>query len=171
MDGSDEKKTFASEDTHQDNKGSRRRSSIYDVDTSKSNVDAVFENPLALVSEEAVMSDVEDFCREFDLMDQLENFKKGAKASRSPEDIPTAEWLTDSEREVLLREKTHKWEYPKMLYFLTSMPAHLHIDGHPAQPSYAVLLTSVAKSCVRWQLQHREWTRRQTTGPYPYTNR
>ena len=42
-------------------------------------------------------------------------------ASRSPQDIPTADWLTDSEREVLLREKTAKWSYPWMLYFLTVM--------------------------------------------------
>lgn len=106
---------------HHNEKVEHRRSTLHDIDVGKSNNDGIFENPLALVSEDQVMLDVEEFCRDYDLMSQLENFKKGAMASRNPEAVRTADWLTDEEREVLIREETHKWSYPWMLYFLTGM--------------------------------------------------
>lgn len=112
-----------------DEKPEYRRNTLYDVDVGKSNSDAVFENPLALVSKEQVMYDVEEFCRKFDLVDQVENFKKGAMASRNPKDVATADWLTKDEREVFEREQTHKWSYPWMLYFLTGIVGRVSFLG------------------------------------------
>lgn len=130
MDEYKEEKSFAPDAVHQENGSTgQRHGSIYDVDTSKVNVNAVFENPLAMVPQAQMLEDVEEFCRQHNLTEHLDSFRKGAMCARDPTAVATADWLTDSEREVILREKTNKWDYPWMLYFLTGTSA-----SHLASP-------------------------------------
>lgn len=55
-------------------RGSRRKSYL-DVDFEK--LSAAFENPLANIGKEQLLSDVETFCQENDLMEHIEEFRKG----------------------------------------------------------------------------------------------
>lgn len=87
----------------------------------REHLNAVFDNPLANIDDDQLMLDVEDFCQRYDLMDQLENMKKGAKVSKRPNQVADADFLTQDEKDVLLREKTHKWDHPWMLYWLCTM--------------------------------------------------
>ncbi|KAJ5198788.1 uncharacterized protein N7498_007905 [Penicillium cinerascens] len=64
---------------------------------------------------------VGEFCRKFDLMDDVETFKKGALISQNPESATMLPELSEVERESLVREHTHKWHQPWQLYFLAIM--------------------------------------------------
>ncbi|KAL8931592.1 MAG: hypothetical protein Q9216_007145 [Gyalolechia sp. 2 TL-2023] len=87
----------------------------------REHLSAIFDNPLANVDDNQLMLDVEEFCQRYDLIDQLENMKKGAKVSKRPHQVADADYLTQDEKDVLLREKTHKWDHPWMLYWLCTM--------------------------------------------------
>lgn len=95
---------------------------IYDVEsrTSNSKLNAVFENPLARVSREQLMADVERFCEKYNLMDHVDVFKKGALVSQNPDAAMDLPELDEDDREALRRETTHKWSQPAALYHLTS---------------------------------------------------
>ncbi|KAJ5735103.1 uncharacterized protein N7483_000228 [Penicillium malachiteum] len=84
-------------------------------------LNTVFQNPLAGFSREQLFENVEAFCRKFDLMDDLETFKKGALISQNPEDGPTLPELSADEKNALVREHTHKWNQPWQLYWLAIM--------------------------------------------------
>ncbi|KAJ5724149.1 hypothetical protein N7488_002184 [Penicillium malachiteum] len=84
-------------------------------------LNAVFQNPLAGFSREQLFENVEAFCRKFDLMDDLETFKKGALISQSPENATKLPELSEDERNALVREHTHKWHQPWQLYWLAIM--------------------------------------------------
>ncbi|KAL8952028.1 MAG: hypothetical protein Q9222_002047 [Ikaeria aurantiellina] len=88
---------------------------------SRGDLNVVFDNPLAKIPDDQLMRDVKDFCQRYDLMDQLENMKKGARVSKYPNDIADAHYLSQEEKNVLLREKTNKWDHPWMLYWLCTM--------------------------------------------------
>ncbi|KAJ5174750.1 uncharacterized protein N7482_000627 [Penicillium canariense] len=96
---------------------------IPDVESRKDrgHLNAIFDNPLAGIPREQLMKDVHEFCRRFNLMADLETFQKGALISQSPETAATMPELNESERESLIREKTHKWSQPWELYFLAIM--------------------------------------------------
>ena len=81
---------------------------------------AILENPLAGVSQEQLIKDVEEFCCKFGLQDNLSSFIKGALISQNPRGAMSLPELTEEDREALQREHTHKWSQPWMLYFLTS---------------------------------------------------
>ena len=85
-----------------------------------SNLNAVFENPLAGIPREQLFKDVQEFCHKFDLMADLETFQKGALISQNPESASTLPELSEVEKEALIREHTHKWSQPWQLYFLAS---------------------------------------------------
>lgn len=86
----------------------------------RDNLNAVFENPLAGIPREQLLKNVEEFCTEFNLLNDLEIFKKGALISQDPANATHLPELNDAEREALVREHTHKWHQPWQLYFLTS---------------------------------------------------
>lgn len=123
----DEKKTSSDESgyhsptaSHNEEKG--RKHSVFDIDISdREHLNAHFENPLAGVDDEQLMRDVEAFCEKYDLMDQLENMKKGARISKSPNTVAEAYFLEPAEKDVIIREKTNKWDHPFMLYWLCTM--------------------------------------------------
>lgn len=94
-----------------------------EIEGTRSHLNAVFENPLAGIPRQQLFKEVEDFCRKFDLMDDVETFKKGALISQNPETATTLPELNEFEREALIREHTHKWHQPWQLYFLASKSA------------------------------------------------
>ena len=99
-----------------------RHNSIFSVnDTRRDDLNAVFENPLARVPDEVLMQNVEEFCQKFDMMEHIEDVKKGALVAKTPTEIENATFLNEQERESILREKTHKWDHPWMLYWLCGM--------------------------------------------------
>ncbi|KAL8703105.1 MAG: hypothetical protein Q9201_003696 [Fulgogasparrea decipioides] len=100
----------------------KRKHSVFDVDpSSRSHLNAVFENPLASVPDDQLMRDVEKFCQDYDLMDDIDDMKKGALLSKYPAGVKTADYLSDADKEAVIREKTHKWDHPFMLYWLCAM--------------------------------------------------
>lgn len=119
-----EKKSAHSSDNHSLNQKERKGSTkdILNVEgVQRDKLNAVFENPLANIDDDQLMLDVEQFCEKYDLMDQLENMKKGAKVSKRPHEIENADFLSEDEKNVLMREKTNKWDHPWTLYWLCTM--------------------------------------------------
>lgn len=78
------------------------------------------KNPLAGLSKEELLADVEAFAQEKNLEYVLDDLKKGALVAQDPKAFETVDELTEEEKEVLRREKTHRWHQPFMMYFLTS---------------------------------------------------
>ncbi|KAF3393476.1 Polyol transporter 5 [Talaromyces pinophilus] len=85
------------------------------------NLNVVFENPLANVPRDQLLKDVEEFCRKFNLMEHVDDFRKGALVSQNPAAAMDLTELTDEEKNILLREHTHKWHQPWQLYWLVIM--------------------------------------------------
>jgi hypothetical protein len=79
------------------------------------------KNPLSGLTREQLFKEIEQFAREKDMEEILPELKKGALISQDPkmfEEIPD---LTEEDKELLRREKTHRWHQPFMMYFMTSM--------------------------------------------------
>ena len=96
-----------------------KRKGVTGADVSRrEKVNAVFENPLAGIPEGKLMQDVEDFCIRHDLTEYMDDMKKGARVSKDPKGAFNASFLTEEERQCLVREKTHKWSHPFALYWL-----------------------------------------------------
>lgn len=106
------------EDTNQGG-GRGRKKSFIDVDDEQ--LSAAFENPLAGVSKEQLMQDVEDFCRDNNLMEHVDAFRKGALIAQNPRNTASIGELSDEERIILDRERTHRWSQPMTLYWLVIM--------------------------------------------------
>ncbi|EAA62935.1 hypothetical protein AN3210.2 [Aspergillus nidulans FGSC A4] len=76
-------------------------------------------NPLAVLTREQLLKDVEQFAREKGLEHILPDLRKGALVAQNPkifEDIPD---LSEEDKNHLRREKTHRWHQPFMMYFMT----------------------------------------------------
>jgi hypothetical protein len=99
--------------------GGARKKSFIDVD--EDHLSAAFENPLAGVSKEQLLQDVEAFCRDNNLMDHVETFRKGALVAQNPRNTASIVELNDEERIILDREHTHRWSQPLTLYWLVIM--------------------------------------------------
>lgn len=94
------------------------------VSLANSNVEqlsAVFENPLAGKTREELLADVEAFCQQWELMDHIEDFRKGALVAQNPRDYADMPELSAADREVIEREHTHRWSQPFTLYWLCIM--------------------------------------------------
>lgn len=78
------------------------------------------KNPLAGLSKEELLADVDAFAREKGLEDALEDLKKGALISQDPKAFESLSELTEADKELIRREKTHRWNQPFMMYFMTS---------------------------------------------------
>lgn len=99
--------------------GGVRKKSFIDVD--EDNLSSAFENPLAGLSKEQLFQDVETFCRDNNLMDHVDAFRKGALVAQNPRNTASMAELTDEERIILDREHTHRWSQPLTLYWLVIM--------------------------------------------------
>lgn len=86
----------------------------------RGHINAIFENPLAGIPRDQLMKNVQEFCLQYNLMDDLETFQKGALISQNPDIATTLPELNESEKETLIREQTHKWSQPWKLYWLAS---------------------------------------------------
>ncbi|KAI1998623.1 hypothetical protein LOZ51_002357 [Ophidiomyces ophidiicola] len=95
---------------------------LYEIESraAPGKLNAIFENPLAQLSREQLLADVEKFCTKFNLTEHVETFKKGALVSQNPEGAMDLPELDDADREALTREQTHKWSQPMALYHLTT---------------------------------------------------
>jgi hypothetical protein len=82
------------------------------------NLNVVFENPLASLPRDRLLTDVEEFCKRYNLEQHVDAFRKGALVSQNPSAAQDLVELTDEEKEVLRREHTHKWHQPWQLYWL-----------------------------------------------------
>lgn len=92
---------------------------IFDIEERSVNkLSTVFQNPLADVPRERLLEDVEKFCKQFDLEEHVETFKKGALISQNPSRAQDLAELSEEEKAVLRREHTNKWSQPWQLYFM-----------------------------------------------------
>jgi hypothetical protein len=114
---SDEKYEWAEDAHHEDT-----ARGIFDFDE-RQTISGKFENPLAGISKAKLFQEVENFCRDYDLMEKLEVMKKGALVAQSPLRFHGIEELSDEDIAILQHEKSHKWNQPWMLYWLTVMCA------------------------------------------------
>jgi hypothetical protein len=73
-------------------------------------------NPLGGLSKEELMADFEVFTQQKGFIDSLSDLQKGALIFRFEMLIE----LNEEEKECLRREKTHKWNQPFIMYFMTS---------------------------------------------------
>lgn len=72
------------------------------------NTDAKIKNPLAGLSYDTLMQDVEDFANEHQLQEITPLLKKGALVAQNPGEFENVEGLEESEREALRDEVVHK---------------------------------------------------------------
>lgn len=87
----------------------------------KGNINNKLRNPLSGFSREELLRDVEKFALEKGLTHILDELKKGALIAQDPRAFDSLEDLDENEKELLRREKTHRWHQPFMMYFMTSM--------------------------------------------------
>ena len=87
----------------------------------RSKLNAMFDNPLAKMSKEKLLADVEDFVNRYELSEHIEDFRKGALIAQNPHHLDDIDELTEEDRESIRREKTHKWSQPMTLYYLVTM--------------------------------------------------
>lgn len=83
-------------------------------------LNVVFQNPLADIPRNELLKNVEAFCLEYNLMNHIDDFRKGALVSQNPAAAMDLTELTDEEKNILLREHTRKWHQPWQLYWLVS---------------------------------------------------
>lgn len=74
-------------------------------------------NPLADVSYNDLMADVEVFAESKGLQGELDLLKKGALVARDPGNFDSLEILSQEEKDALTFEVDHKWNHPWSLYF------------------------------------------------------
>ncbi len=102
-----------------ENAGGRRKKSFTDVDPDK--LSAAFENPLSDIPKEQLLEEVETFCRDHNLVEYIEAFRKGALVAQNPHATDSIAELSPEDREILRREYTHRWNQPFTLYWLVVM--------------------------------------------------
>jgi hypothetical protein len=110
--------TDAGQAEHHD--AARRRSSIWNTSNAE-NLGAVFENPLSSKTKEELLADVDEFVNKYGLMDFREDFHKGALVAQSSDEVENMPDLSSEDKDILRREKIHRWSQPWMLYWLCIM--------------------------------------------------
>ncbi|KAJ5276593.1 hypothetical protein N7524_002746 [Penicillium chrysogenum] len=85
------------------------------------NISAKIKNPLADLTKNQVLRNVEEFAEEYNVTDILPELKKGALVARDPAEFETVADLTEPEITALRDEVLHKWRQPKPLYFTIAL--------------------------------------------------
>ncbi|KAE8146560.1 galactose-proton symport [Aspergillus avenaceus] len=85
------------------------------------NTSAKIKNPLADLTTEQVLRDVEHFSNEHQLDDILPLLKKGALVAKDPDNYETVPDMTDADISVIRAETTHKWRQPWPLYYTIAL--------------------------------------------------
>ncbi|KAJ5731788.1 uncharacterized protein N7483_006296 [Penicillium malachiteum] len=83
----------------------------------QNNLSAKIKNPLADLTEEQVLRDVEEFSQKHELLDILPELRKGALVARDPGNFESVPGLTETEITALQDEVLHRWRQPRALYF------------------------------------------------------
>lgn len=78
---------------------------------------ARISNPLAHLSHETLLQNVDSFVQEHQLEDIKPLLVKGALVAANPGEFESVEGLDSAEIVALRREVTHKWSHPRALYF------------------------------------------------------
>ena len=89
-------------------------------------VTALLKNPLAGMTQDEVMRDVDAFIAEKGLEEYTDDFRKGAYLARvqNKEDgFEHISQLSEDDRSILRKEVTHRWHQPFTLYFLVTLCA------------------------------------------------
>ncbi|EEY17877.1 arabinose-proton symporter [Verticillium alfalfae VaMs.102] len=92
----------------------------------RSSVAALLQNPLAGLTQDQVLADVDNFTQSKGLTEYQEVFRKGAlvaQVNNQDGAFERIEVLDEDEKNVLRRELTHRWSQPFMLYFLCTLCA------------------------------------------------
>lgn len=92
----------------------------------QASVAAKLRNPLAGLSEEQVIADVDAWCVEKGLQADQEAFRKGALIARvgqRDDGFEYVDQLSTEEKDLLRHEINHRWSQPFMLYFLVVLCA------------------------------------------------
>jgi len=79
------------------------------------------KNPLSGIPKAQLLSDVETFAREKDMMDVIVLLKKGALVAQDPPSFETIEELDEDDKTTLRREITHKWSQPRTMYLTVAL--------------------------------------------------
>ncbi|KAL9599632.1 MAG: hypothetical protein Q9219_003716 [cf. Caloplaca sp. 3 TL-2023] len=136
----------------------KRKQSISHLDDgSRNHLNAVFENPFADIPDDRLMRDVEQFCHDNDMMDDLEDMKKGALVSKHPRGIDTADFLSEEEKESVRREKTHKWDHPWMLFWLCSCWLNEPLNRVFARRGTIFISCFIAAAASIWEAFTYSW--------------
>ncbi|KAK0195228.1 hypothetical protein F5146DRAFT_996907 [Armillaria mellea] len=85
---------------------------------STQNINAKLANPLAGLSHEQLIQDAKDFASHYGLDDISLELQKGALVAQDTTLFETLPLLDEDDRIALRRELTHRWDQPKMLYYL-----------------------------------------------------
>lgn len=92
----------------------------------QASVAAKLRNPLAGLSEEQVLADVDAWCVEKNLVEHQDVFRKGALIARVGQREDGFEYvnqLSTEEKDMLRYEINHRWSHPFQLYFLVVLCA------------------------------------------------
>jgi hypothetical protein len=87
----------------------------------QASVAAKLRNPLAGLTEQQVIADVDAWCVEKGLVEHQDAFRKGALIARMGQRDDGFEYvsqLSEEEKNILRNEQAHRWSQPFMLYFL-----------------------------------------------------
>ncbi|KAF2845205.1 MFS sugar transporter-like protein [Plenodomus tracheiphilus IPT5] len=92
----------------------------------QASVAAKLRNPLAGLSEEEIIADVDAWCTDKGLSEHQDAFRKGALIARVGQRDDGFEFvnrLSTEEKDILRHEKDHRWSQPFQLYFLVVLCA------------------------------------------------
>lgn len=86
----------------------------------------LLRNPLAGMTREQVLADVDDFVSSKGLDEHREDFRKGAlvaQVNNQPGGFEKLDILTEDDKIILRKEETSRWHQPFALYFLCTLCA------------------------------------------------
>jgi hypothetical protein len=111
------------------------------------------KNPLAGISRDQLMQDVETFAHEKGLVEHLDDLKKGALVAQNQKMFESMSDLTEEDKASLRLEKMNKWKQPFMMYFMTSKPLALNLmcesaDGVPVLCAGSAIVQGMDQTAV-----------------------
>lgn len=86
----------------------------------------LLRNPLAGMTREELLADVDAFVESKGLTEHREDFRKGAlvaQVNNTPGGFEKIEMLTEEDKAILRKEETSRWHQPFALYFLCTLCA------------------------------------------------
>jgi hypothetical protein len=85
------------------------------------NLQTTIKNPLAGLSRVQLLRNVEEFARNKKLIDILPILSKGAVLAQNSAEFEELDELDDSDKDLIRRERSHKWSHPFTLYLTIFM--------------------------------------------------